>query len=134
MKKPLKPWTKAFQQYEEWLVKQLVEEIWLGASLARDDGWLREAVQSVAKIDPDISDDMVREAMRRAIRRNRESIARNQRWIVESRAANAWIEQALNEPRSIEVMASPETAALFSAAPSAPSEAVLLFRSRHTED
>lgn len=122
MKRPTNPRTKAFHRYQEWLLNELVDEICFWSGHARNEGWLAEAVQSVAKIDPDISEAMVDEAMRLASKRNRESIASNKRWITERRVANEWIERASHKPRCVEVVTSPEIAALLSSGPSVSSE------------
>jgi hypothetical protein len=139
MRKPANLRVKAFQRYQEWLLRELVDEILFWSGHARNEGWLAEAVQSVAKIDPNISEAMVEEAMRLAIKRNRETIASNKRWITERREANEWIERALHRPRCIEVMASPEIAALLSSWPSVPSDdenpsVILHFKPRHTAE
>ena len=134
MKKPTNLGPKAFQRYQKWLLDEFVDEIWFWSGHARDEGWLAEAVQSVAKFNPDISEAMVEEAMQLTIKRNRETIASNKRWITKRRVANEWIERALREPRSIEVVTSPEIAAMLSSGPSEPSESVLQFKTRLTED
>jgi len=134
MKKRTNLGPKAFQRYQKWLLDELVDEIWFWSGHARDEGWLAEAVQSVAKFNPDISEAMVEEAMQLTIKRNRETIASNKRWITKRRVANEWIERALREPRSIEVVTSPEIAAMLSSGPSEPSESVLQFKTRLSED
>ena len=53
VKRPTNPRTKAFHRYQKWLLNELVDEIWFWSGHARDEGWLAEAVQTVAKIDPD---------------------------------------------------------------------------------
>ena len=90
-------------------------------------------MQTVARIDPDISEAMVEDAMRLVIKRNRETIASNERWIVERREANEWIERALHQFQSVEVVASPEIAVLLSSGPLVPSAVVLQFKPRRAE-
>ncbi len=111
------PNTEAFRYWRR-IFSELVEKITFSASHARNDDWLSEAVQKVASVDPDITDDMVLEAMRIAIGQYREMLALNESMNDEWRAVfcktNERIERALHEFRHVEVMASPEIAALLS--------------------
>ena len=119
-------------------MKQLAQEISIRAIYDRDEDWLGAAMQSVAQIDPDITDDMVREAMRLAINENRQNIVWHEAWVAGTRHANDRIEHARNKPRYIEVVASREIAVLLLSGPSVPSEigspsVVLKFKPRRTE-
>ena len=122
VKRPTNPRTKAFHRYQEWLLKQLAQEISIRAIYDRDEDWLGAALQPVAQIDPDITDDMVREAMRLAINENRQNIVWHEAWVAETRNATDRMEHAENEPRCVEVVASPEIAALLLSGPPVPPE------------
>jgi len=107
---------KAFQRYRKWLLKKLVEEIELRAGYVRDDGWLREAVHAVAKTDPDITDDpeitddMVQEALRTVLGRHGKvlrSKGLSTALCASYRKTTKRIERALHEPGHAEFRASP---------------------------
>ena len=117
MPKPANLRMKAFQRYRKWLMKKLTQEIELRAGYVRDDGWLREAVHSVAKTDPDITDDpeitddMVQEALRTVLGRHGKvlrSKGLSTALCASYRKTNKRIERALHEPGRSEVMASPK--------------------------
>jgi hypothetical protein len=114
MMKPADLTTKAFQEYREWLLKKLAGEIELRAGYARDEGWLREAVQSAAEIDPDITNAMVQRAMRTVLGQHRKilrSKGLSKALCASFRKTNERIERALHEACHVEVMASPENLA-----------------------
>jgi hypothetical protein len=117
MPKPASLRTKAFREYRKWLMKKLEEEIELRAGYVRDEGWLGAAVHSVAKTDPDITDnpeitdDMVQEAMRTVLRRHGKvlrSSNMSKALCASFRKTNRRIERSLQEPGLLEVMASPK--------------------------
>ncbi len=117
MPKPASLRIKALQEDRKWLVKKLEEEIELRAGYVRDDGWLGATVHAVAKTDPEITDnpeitdDMVRKAMRSVLGRHGKvlrSKGMSRALCASFRKTNKRIERSLHEPGHLEVMAPPK--------------------------